>query len=81
MSQPIYAPDAENRSEVPSDQPERVQRGPQTTVFVDGVVRPWHELDRGNGKRGRDATFTDAAVQFCLMIKALPDYVHISAGS
>ena len=31
---------------------------------------PWLS-ERGNGKRGRDATFSDAAIQFCLMVKAL----------
>jgi hypothetical protein len=27
--------------------------------------------EQGNGKQGRDITFTDAAIQFCLMIKGL----------
>lgn len=31
---------------------------------------PWLS-ERGNGKRGRDATFSEAAIQFCLMVKAL----------
>lgn len=31
---------------------------------------PWLNVT-GNGKRGRDATFSDATIQFCQMVKAL----------
>lgn len=38
-------------------------------VWFDPTM-PWFS-ESGNGKRGRDITFSDAAIQFCLMIKAL----------
>jgi hypothetical protein len=45
-----------------------VSRG-SMMIWID---RSMHWLSTsGNGKRGRDVTFSDAAIQFCLMIKAL----------
>ena len=60
------------RSGLPHDELAFLQRGPEAARLAAGLVDPETEwLASPSGKRGRSATFTDAAIQACLTLKAL----------